>query len=84
MGELERMGAHICRLPQENAVTVTGVRQLHGAEVWATDLRAAASLLIAALSATGSSVIHDIYHLERGYERVVEKLANCGASIRKI
>ena len=81
--ELCRMGALILCAEDGRSVTVTGVRRLRGARVRATDLRASASLLIAALSAQGWTEIKDIHHLERGYERVVEKLEGCGATIMK-
>ena len=76
------MGAIIRCEPGGSSVTTSGVSSLKGEEVWATDLRASASLLIAALSANGRTVINDIHHLERGYEGVVEKLTACGARIR--
>lgn len=79
--ELIRMGAHI-KLDGRAAV-VDGTKKLSGAHVKATDLRAGASLVIAALAAQGETVIGDIEHLERGYENFVEKLTQLGVSIRK-
>src|ERR1051325_3576911 len=75
--ELCRMGANI-NVHGASAM-VRGVRQLTGAEVMATDLRASVSLVLAGLSAEGETVISRIYHLDRGYERLEEKLAGCGA-----
>ena len=80
--ELCRMGADITT--QGNSAIVRGVKQLKGAEVMATDLRASVSLVLAALVADGETTINRIYHLDRGYEDIVEKLGNCGADIRRI
>jgi len=80
--ELQRLGADI-QIEGSNAV-VRGVPQLQGATVMATDLRASASLVIAALAAQGETVIDRIYHLDRGYERIEEKLARLGAQVRRI
>ncbi len=80
--ELARMGA-IIEIRGSTAI-VTGVEKLKGAQVMATDLRASASLVIAALAAEGVSEIHRIYHLDRGYERLVEKLSGLGAIIERI
>lgn len=77
--ELARMGAKI-EIHGPCAV-VTGVDKLKGAEVMATDLRASASLIIAALAAEGRSEIHRIYHLDRGYEKIEEKFSSLGANI---
>ena len=60
------------------------VAELNGAEVMATDLRASISLVIAALAARGETIIHRVYHLDRGYERLEEKLSACGANIERI
>jgi UDP-N-acetylglucosamine 1-carboxyvinyltransferase len=79
--ELVRMGARI-EIHGATAV-VSGVEKLRGAQVMATDLRASASLVIAALAAEGTSEIHRIYHLERGYERLEEKLSALGAVVRR-
>ena len=62
---------------------VTGVERLDGATVMATDLRASASLVIAGLVAQGETVIDRIYHLDRGYERIEEKLGQLGAHVRR-
>ena len=80
--ELIRLGAHI-RIDGNNAV-VTGVPRLDGATVMATDLRASASLVIAGLVAQGETLIERIYHLDRGYERIEEKLSRLGASVRRV
>ena len=80
--ELIRLGANI-KLDGNNAV-VTGVPRLDGATVMATDLRASASLVIAGLVAQGETLIERIYHLDRGYERIEEKLARLGASVRRV
>ncbi|MDR0576027.1 MAG: UDP-N-acetylglucosamine 1-carboxyvinyltransferase [Candidatus Accumulibacter sp.] len=79
--ELIRLGADI-RIDANNAV-VTGVPTLDGATVMATDLRASASLVIAGLVAQGETVIERIYHLDRGYERIEEKLTRLGANVRR-
>jgi UDP-N-acetylglucosamine 1-carboxyvinyltransferase len=63
---------------------VRGVPKLRGAEVMATDLRASVSLAIAALAAEGDTVLHRVYHLDRGYERLEEKLSACGADIERL
>ncbi|ANQ83953.1 UDP-N-acetylglucosamine 1-carboxyvinyltransferase [Azoarcus olearius] len=80
--ELQRLGADI-RIDGNTAV-VRGVERLQGATVMATDLRASASLVVAGLVAEGETVIERIYHLDRGYERLEEKLAALGASVRRL
>ena len=80
--ELKRMGANV-NLHGASAM-VRGVEKLHGAEVMATDLRASSSLVIAALAAEGETTINRVYHLDRGYERLVEKLTGCGARVERI
>ena len=80
--ELVRLGAHI-QLDGETA-TIEGVKQLTGAQVMATDLRASVSLVIAALAAEGETMVNRVYHLDRGFERVEDKLARCGAQIERI
>jgi UDP-N-acetylglucosamine 1-carboxyvinyltransferase len=80
--ELIRLGADI-RIDANTAV-VTGVPKLDGATVMATDLRASASLVIAGLVARGQTLIERIYHLDRGYERIEEKLARLGARVRRV
>jgi UDP-N-acetylglucosamine 1-carboxyvinyltransferase len=81
VAELRRMGADIG--VKAGIATVRGVKRLKGAEVMATDLRASASLVLAALAAEGRSVVHRIYHLDRGYERMERKLRKLGASIER-
>lgn len=78
--ELARMGANI--KSEGRKATVTGVDKLSGAEVMATDLRASVCLVLAALVADGTSVINRLYHLERGYETLADKLSACGADIK--
>ena len=80
--ELIRMGAKI-DISGGKAV-VEGVNRLKGAPVMATDLRASVSLILAALAADGETVVSRVYHLDRGYENVEEKLSNCGAIIERI
>jgi UDP-N-acetylglucosamine 1-carboxyvinyltransferase len=80
--ELVRLGADI-KIEGNNAL-VTGVPHLDGATVMATDLRASASLVIAGLVAQGETLIERIYHLDRGYERIEEKLIKLGASVRRV
>jgi UDP-N-acetylglucosamine 1-carboxyvinyltransferase len=80
--ELVRLGAHI-HLTGETA-TIEGVKQLKGAPVMATDLRASVSLVIAALAAEGDTTVNRVYHLDRGFERLEDKLARCGAAIERI
>lgn len=80
--ELTRMGARI--EVHGGTATVTGVEKLKGAPVMATDLRASVSLILAGLAAEGETVVSRVYHLDRGYERVEEKLRACGAHIERI
>jgi UDP-N-acetylglucosamine 1-carboxyvinyltransferase len=80
--ELGRLGANI--LLQGTTALVRGVAQLHGAEVMATDLRASVGLVLAGLVADGETVVHRIYHLDRGYQALDRKLVQCGAEIRRI
>ena len=80
--ELIRLGADI-KIDGNNAL-VTGLPRLDGATVMATDLRASASLVIAGLVAQGETLIERIYHLDRGYERIEEKLTRLGANVRRV
>ena len=80
--ELARMGANI-RLEGRQAI-VAGPRELTGAGVIASDLRASASLVLAALAARGETVIDRVYHIDRGYEKIEAKLAGAGAQIRRV
>jgi UDP-N-acetylglucosamine 1-carboxyvinyltransferase len=80
--ELARMGARIEL--KGNVAVVTGVERLSGAQVMATDLRASASLVMAALAAEGDTLIDRIYHLDRGYEALEKKLSALGAHIRRV
>jgi UDP-N-acetylglucosamine 1-carboxyvinyltransferase len=79
--ELRRLGANI--EVEGNTAIVTGVNLLHGANVMATDLRASASLVLAGLVAKGETVVDRIYHLDRGYECIEEKLSQLGARIKR-
>jgi UDP-N-acetylglucosamine 1-carboxyvinyltransferase len=80
--EMQRMGAKIQL--EGNTAICTGVERLAGAPVMATDLRASASLVLAGLMAEGDTAIDRIYHIDRGYERIEEKLAQLGANIRRV
>ena len=80
--EMQRMGANI-RM-ESNTAICTGVSRLTGAPVMATDLRASASLVLAGLVAEGETVVDRIYHIDRGYECIEEKLAQLGAAIRRV
>jgi UDP-N-acetylglucosamine 1-carboxyvinyltransferase len=79
--ELRRLGAQID--VEGNAAVVRGVTQLEGANVMATDLRASASLVLAGLVSNGETLVDRIYHLDRGYECIEEKLGQLGARIRR-
>jgi UDP-N-acetylglucosamine 1-carboxyvinyltransferase len=80
--ELMRMGAQID--VHGGTATVTGVKTLKGAPVMATDLRASVSLILAGMAAEGETIVKRVYHLDRGYERVEEKLGNIGAHIERV
>jgi UDP-N-acetylglucosamine 1-carboxyvinyltransferase len=80
--ELLRMGADI-RIEGDTAI-VTGHRQLKGAPVMATDLRASVSLVLAGLAAEGETIVNRVYHLDRGFERIEDKLKACGADIERL
>jgi UDP-N-acetylglucosamine 1-carboxyvinyltransferase len=80
--ELARLGARI-QLDGQTAI-VHGVERLHGAPVMATDLRASVSLVIGALAAEGETMVNRVYHLDRGFERLEDKLARCGAAIERV
>ena len=80
--ELARMGAQISVDGQ--IATVRGVKRLKGAPVMATDLRASMSLVLAGLGAEGQTIINRVYHLDRGFERLEEKLSHCGALIERV
>ena len=79
VSELVRMGADIA--VSGKIATIRGVNELFGAEVMATDLRASVSLVLAALAAKGTTTINRVYHIDRGYERIEDKLTGCGADI---
>jgi len=80
--ELGRMGADV-RVQNASSTIINGVDTLSGAQVMASDLRAGAALVVAALAAKGSTEIHRVYHIDRGYVRMEEKLAHLGATIRR-
>jgi UDP-N-acetylglucosamine 1-carboxyvinyltransferase len=80
--ELSRMGARI-NVRGASAI-VRGVPALSGASVMATDLRASVSLVLAGLAARGETIVNRVYHLDRGYEAVEQKLAACGADIERL
>ena len=80
--ELQRLGADISI--DGHTATVRGVEKLSGAPLMATDLRASAALVIAALVAEGESTVDRIYHLDRGYEKMEEKLKTLGAQIERV
>ncbi|MGB4984564.1 MAG: UDP-N-acetylglucosamine 1-carboxyvinyltransferase, partial [Erysipelotrichaceae bacterium] len=79
--ELNRMGADIDLLPA--TAIINGPSELSGCDVKATDLRGGASVVIAGLIANGNTIIHDIYHIDRGYDDIVGKLVNLGAKISR-
>ena len=81
INELQRMGADMT--VDGNSVTIRGVERLRGAPVMATDLRASASLILAALMAEGETEVRRVYHIDRGYERIEEKFHQLGAEIRR-
>jgi len=80
--ELARLGARI-KLDGDTA-TIEGVDRLKGAPVMATDLRASVSLVIAGLAAEGETIVNRVYHLDRGFEKLEEKLSACGAAVSRI
>ena len=80
--ELARLGARIHL--DGDVATIEGVERLKGAPVMATDLRASVSLVIAGLASEGETMVHRVYHLDRGFERLEEKLARCGAAIERV
>jgi UDP-N-acetylglucosamine 1-carboxyvinyltransferase len=81
VNEMNRMGANIkCQL---NEAIVAGVQHLTGTSVMSSDLQAGAALVIAALAAEGESTVDRIYHIDRGYERLEERLSKIGASIKR-
>jgi len=80
--ELLRMGANV--EVQGGTATVTGVEKMNGAQVMATDLRASVSLILAGLRAEGETQVNRVYHLDRGYERIEQKLSAVGATIERV
>lgn len=82
LAELNRMGANIRK--EGASAIITGVSHLTGADVMASDLRASAALVLAGLIAKGETDVHRVYHIDRGYERIVEKLEGLGAAIKRV
>ena len=82
VAELQRLGAKITI--KGNSAIVEGPTEFNGAELMATDLRASASLVLAGLAAKGATKINRIYHLDRGYQRLDEKLTRLGAKIERV
>jgi UDP-N-acetylglucosamine 1-carboxyvinyltransferase len=82
VAELRRMGADIT--VEGGTATVKGVSKLKSAPLMATDLRASASLIVAALASRGETAINRLYHLDRGYEKIEKKLRGIGADIRRV
>lgn len=82
VGELNRMGAHLHK--EGPTVVIEGAKRLIGAPVMASDLRASAALILAGLAAKGTTRVHRAYHIDRGYEKIEEKLAAVGANIRRL
>jgi len=82
VGELNRMGAHLRK--EGPTVIIEGVKRLVGAQLMASDLRASAALILAGLIAKGTTRIHRIYHIDRGYQHIEKKLAAVGANIRRL
>ena len=80
--ELVRLGADI--QVNENTAVIKGVSKLNGAKVMSTDLRASASLVLAGLAAEGATEVLRVYHLDRGYQRIEEKLKSLGADIERV
>ena len=80
--ELNRMGAKI--VVEGNSAIVSGVEKLTGAQVMASDLRASAALVIAGMVAEGETIVDRIYHIDRGYECIEEKLRQLGAKIKRV
>jgi UDP-N-acetylglucosamine 1-carboxyvinyltransferase len=83
VNELQRMGADIY-LPSSNTAVVRGVKELAGAPVMASDLRASACLVLAGLAAENTTIVNRVYHLDRGYEKMELKLKSLGADIERM
>ena len=79
---LNRFGADIT--VNDRSAIINGVKNLYGANVYCTDLRGGASMVVAALAAEGKSTIGDIHHINRGYEKIEESLAQIGADIKRV
>jgi len=81
VAELNRLGAQVRK--EGAAAIIHGVKELHGAPVMASDLRASAALVLAGLAAKGTTEVRRVYHIDRGYEHIEERLNRCGASIKR-
>ena len=81
VGEMNRMGARVRK--EGPTAIIEGVKKLVGAPVMASDLRASAGLVLAGLVAKGTTRVHRVYHIDRGYERIEEKLSSVGANIQR-
>ena len=81
--ELNRMGAHIRQIDNTH-VMIQGVKELSGSTIMASDLRGGAALVVAALAAKGESLLQRVYHIDRGYRRIEEKLKGLGADIERV
>jgi UDP-N-acetylglucosamine 1-carboxyvinyltransferase len=82
IAELTRLGANIRR--QGTTAIIQGTERLSGAQVMASDLRASAALVLAGLVAEGATEVHRVYHIDRGYEKIEERLINLGAVIERV
>ncbi len=82
MGELNRLGARIRK--EGPTAIIQGVKELQGASVMASDLRASAALVLAGLVAKGTTCVDRVYHIDRGYEKIEQKLAAVGADIERV
>jgi UDP-N-acetylglucosamine 1-carboxyvinyltransferase len=82
VGELNRMGAHIRK--EGPTAIIQGVRELQGANVMASDLRASAAMVLAGMVARGTTKIDRVYHIDRGYEKIEQKLRAVGADIQRV
>ena len=80
--ELQRLGAKI--LLKNNKAIIEGNSKFEGAELMSSDLRASVALVLAAMVAKGTSIIHRVYHLDRGYEKIEDKLRKVGAKIKRV
>jgi len=82
IAELDRMGARIRK--EGPSAIILGNSRLTGAQVMASDLRASAALVLAGMAAEGTTIVHRVYHIDRGYERIEERLSRLGARIERV